>query len=106
MTAISLPSCFGEPLGDVMHLMRMCGNYRYPTTRYSYSPKREMFLLLLNLLLFSNCIILIPCHKQYFCRKKLHTLANALKSMENTSLEKSLNTFAVACHSFLESLSH
>ena len=26
--------------------------------------------------------------------------------METTSLEKSLNTFAVACHSFLEPLSH
>ena len=37
---------------------------------------------------------------------KKHTLANALKSMETTSLEKSLNTFAVACHSFLEPLSH
>ena len=29
-----------------------------------------------------------------------------LKSMETTSLEMSLNTFAVACHSFLEPLSH
>ena len=65
-----------------------------------------MFLLLLNLLLFSNCIILIPCDKQISVEKKLHTLANALKSMENTSLDKSLNTFAVACHSFLEPLSH
>ena len=52
MTAISLPSCFGEPLGDVMHCMGMCGNYWYLTTRYSYSPKIAMFLLLLNVLLF------------------------------------------------------
>ena len=46
--------------------------------------------------------ILIPCDKQYFCRKNPHTLANALKSLENTSLGKSLDTFAVTCHSFLE----
>ena len=54
----------------------------------------------------SNCKILIPCDKQYFCRKNPHTLANALKSMENTSLEKSLDTFAGTCHSFLELSSH
>ena len=86
--------------------MRMCGNYRYLTTRYRYSPKIAMFLLLLNLLFFTNCIILIPCDKQYFCRKNYTHLQNALKSMETTSLENSLNTFTVACHSFLEPLSH
>ena len=43
MTFISLPCCFGEPLGDVTLWMQICGNYRYLTTRYDYPPKRAMF---------------------------------------------------------------
>ena len=39
MTFILLPCCFGEPLGDVTLRMRMCGNYRYLTTRCDYPPK-------------------------------------------------------------------
>ena len=70
--------------------MRMCGDYGYLTTRYSYPPKRAVFLLLPNLLLFLTVKILIPGDEQYFCRKNPHTLANALKSVENTGLEKSL----------------
>ena len=55
MTFVALPGCFGEPLGDVMHGMPMCGNYRYLTTRCSYSPKRAMFLLLINFFALSDC---------------------------------------------------
>ena len=82
MTFTSLPSCFGEPLGDVMHWMLMCGNYRYLTTRYSYPPKRAMFLLLPHLLLFLTVKLLFLAISSI-----PQTLANALKSMENTSLE-------------------
>ena len=50
MTFILLPCCFGEPLGDVMLWMRICGNYRYLTMRYDYPPKRAILFTAFPLL--------------------------------------------------------
>ena len=44
MTFILLPCCFGEPLSDVTLWMRMCGKYRYLTTRFDFPPKWATFL--------------------------------------------------------------
>ena len=111
MTFISLPCCFGEPLGDVTLWMQICGNYRYLTTRYDYPPKRAMFfrafpffiwlliMLLENLQSYDEnlCCLFIPKYIFAYLLMREHLAPFQNTAFYDTIIKHNFNFYHRSC---------